>query len=379
MKFTLQRHIALAAMSAVQQAVQSGGTIAILRNVLIHARDGLVDIVATNLDLQVRHTITDANIETEGAVTVDAAKLKDSVSSLSEGADFSFEFNPKVGETDTRAILRSGRARFQMVTLPAKDFPLLDEQVQGGSGFTIAAADLTRLLTIGSSCAASDKSRPYLNVCFIHQAPSGVLRVVSTDTRRLSWIDKAGVEGIEGWAGVVLATQTTDVVTRLLRNEAPDVMVTMDAVETRVAFGIGRSTVVSKVIAGNYVPYANVIPKPARLKAKLVADTDLMIAALNRAMVMMDHETSKVTLHFEESGVAFTTDSANVGELSDVVAAEYEGDPRRIIVNGVYLKDLLARIRTENVVFLIAENPNCITVNETGDSDMLAFLAPQHG
>ena len=159
MKFTLQRHIALTAIGAVQQAVLSGGTIPILRNVLIQAADGMVDIVATNNDLQVRHTIPDVRIEAEGAITVDAGKFKDSVTSLSEGADFSFKFEPKE-DGDQRAILRSGRARFQMVTLPASDFPLLQEEVTGGAGFTIAAADLTRLLTIGGSCSAQDKNPP---------------------------------------------------------------------------------------------------------------------------------------------------------------------------------------------------------------------------
>ena len=185
------------------------------------------------------------------------------------------------------------------------------------------------------------------------------------------------MDGIDGWAGVMLPTQTSDVVTRLMRNEDPEVMVTMDADASRVAFGIGRSTVVSKVIGGNYVPYENVVPKT--VSATLTADTDLMIGALNRALVMMDSETSTVTLYFEESGVAFTTRAASSGELSDAVSGHYEGEARRINVNGLYLKDLLARVRTEEVVFRIADDPVVITINETGDSDMFAFLAPQHG
>ena len=376
MKFTLQRHIALAAMGAVQGAISSG-SVPILKNVLIQAADGIVDITATNNDIQVRHAIPDVRIDVEGAITVDAGKFRDSVNSLSEGADFVFECAPKEGEVDQRASLRSGRARFTMFTLPASDFPTLNEDMSGGAGFTIAAEALIRLFTIGGSCTANEKARPYLNGAFIHQASNKALRVVSTDTRRMSWADKGGVEGIDGWAGVNLPTSTIDVVSRLLRNEAPEAQVTMDAVDTRVAFGIGRSTVVSKVIGGAYVPYERVVP--TSFKAKLTADTDLMIGALNRALVMMDSETSTVTLHFEESGVAFTTRAANAGDAADAVSAEYSGDARHMNVNGAYLKDLLARIRTENVVFRICDDPSVITINETGDSDMFSFLAPQHG
>lgn len=374
MKFTLTRTVALAAINAVQQAVSSATTIPILKNLLLQASDGILEVTGTNMDLQVRHAIPDVRIERDGAITVDAAKFRDSVASLAEGADFLFEHDR--AEPLGRATLRSGRARFTLVTLPARDFPSMDDE-SGAAGLTIDAASMLRLFTIGGACVANDKSRAYLNGLFVHPAPSGALRVVSTDTKRLSWADKAGVEGIAGWKGVILASTTTDILTRLMRNEAPDVPITMDAGDNRVTFGIGRSTVVSKVIAGSYVPYARVVPQS--LQAKMTGDTDLIAGALGRALVMMDAETQTVTLNFEPGAISFGTSSANAGELAEKVDVEYDGEPERMNVNGDNLRILLGLVRTESVVFQIAAGRSCITISETGATDMFSLMAPQQG
>lgn len=374
MKFSLQRHTAMAALGAVQQAVGKTDR-PILKNVLLQAADGILDITATNLDLQVRHTIPDVWIEVDGAITVPAEKLSASVSSLAEGADFVFDIDQsKPG--DQRAVLKSGRAKFTLVTLPPDDFPTMAEE-SGAAGFTLDAAAMLRLMSIGGSCTARGDTRAYLNGAYMHTAANGALRVVSTDTLRLSWADKGGVDGIAGWGGVILSNSSLDILGRLLRSEAPDAPVTVDAGPSRVTFGIGRSTVITKIIAGRYAPYERILPQ--KILGRMEGDTDQIIGALTRALVMMDGETQCLTLSFEDGGVSFDTRAANAGELSERVDVEFGGEAKKVNVNGGYLRDLLSRIRTENVVFRLSDDPMCMTVEETGATDMFSFVGRQRG
>ena len=122
MKATIERAKLLRCLSHVQSVVERRNTIPILSNVLIEASaDGLVKIMATDLDLQVIESLQANSVEGPGSITVSAHLLFDIARKLPDGAEVSLE------TADNRMVVKASRSRFQLPTLPRDDFPMIVE------------------------------------------------------------------------------------------------------------------------------------------------------------------------------------------------------------------------------------------------------------
>ena len=138
MKATIERATLLRCLSHVQSVVERRNTIPILSNVLIEASaNNSVRLMATDLDLQIVESMPAVTVEAPGAITVSAHLLFDIARKLPDGSQVSLE------TADNRMVVKAGRSRFQLPTLPRDDFPVI---VEGDlpTSFEISARIWTR-------------------------------------------------------------------------------------------------------------------------------------------------------------------------------------------------------------------------------------------
>ena len=178
MKFTADREMLLRPLQLVTGVVERRQTLPVLSNVLVVARDGMVSITGTDLEVSLSVLAPGAVIESEGSVTIPARKLTDIWRSLPDGARVSVEIE------ENRAIVRSGRSRFALATLPATDFPDLDA-ADGDLEIRLGRAALSRLLDQVSFSMAQQDVRYFLNGMLLEVTPQHT-RVVATDGHRLA-------------------------------------------------------------------------------------------------------------------------------------------------------------------------------------------------
>ena len=178
MKFTTERESLLRPLQLVTGGVERRQTLPVLSNVLIKAADGAVSITGTDLEVQLVATIDGIDIEQEGAATVPARKLADIWRALGEGAPVSL-----VVEGD-RTIVRSGRSRFALATLPVDEFPDAVTQ-QADVKVSLPLADMQRLLDKTSFAMAQQDVRYFLNGLLLEITDSH-LRAVATDGHRMA-------------------------------------------------------------------------------------------------------------------------------------------------------------------------------------------------
>src|SRR5438552_4310021 len=185
MKVTVERSELLKSLGHVHRVVERRNTIPILANVLLHGDRSKLSLKATDLDIEVTDTIA-AEVAPGGSTTVPAHMFYDIVRKLPEGAQIALEAS---GERAVLAI-RAGRSRFTLQTLPESDFPDLAAGDMTHR-FTLAAADLKRLIDKTQFAISTEETRYYLNGIYLHTsgpANATVLRAVATDGHRLAQV-----------------------------------------------------------------------------------------------------------------------------------------------------------------------------------------------
>ena len=177
MKFTAAREALLKPLQAVIGVVERRQTMPILSNVLLVAKDGELAVTATDLEVEL---VAQAEVDTEsgGEITVSGRKLLDICRALPDGADI------HVSVSGEKLAVRAGRSKFNLATLPAAEFPVV-EDIKAGQAITVTQESLGQLIEKTHFSMAQQDVRYYLNGMLLETTGS-LLRAVATDGHRLA-------------------------------------------------------------------------------------------------------------------------------------------------------------------------------------------------
>ena len=180
MKFSAAREAILSPLQAVIGVVERRQTMPILANILLSARSDELALTATDLEVEL---VAKAKVSLQqgGEITLPGRKFLDIVRALPEGAAVTVSIE---GE---RATVRSGKSRFTLATLPASDFPTV-EDIKAQQSLHIAQSALKRLLDKTHFSMAQQDVRYYLNGMLLEIAEK-VVRTVATDGHRLAYCE----------------------------------------------------------------------------------------------------------------------------------------------------------------------------------------------
>lgn len=356
MKLEIARESLLKPLQQVIGAVERRQTLPALANVLLRAGEQGLQLTATDLEIELR---ADVGVEVErgGEITVAARKLLDICRTLPAGAGISLELD---GE---RVVLRSGRSRFTLATLPAAEFPVIDD-VQGQVEFPLPQADLKRAIDKIAFAMAQQDVRYYLNGLLLELAGDR-LRTVATDGHRLSLCEVAAeLPGDEG-RQVIVPRKGVMELARLLDEDAEEpASVRIGSSHVQVALPGLRLT--SKLIDGRFPDYGRVVPEGG--SNELRADRETLRQALARISILSNEKYKGVRLAMGPEGLRIQTHNPDQEEAEEEVEVAYEGEPLEIGFNVVYLLDILASIEGEEVrVQFTDANSSCLVTDAASD------------
>src|SRR5438045_1877180 len=170
----------LAPLAAVSGIIERRHTLPILSNVLIDGAADTLAFLATDIEIQITARSALAGSKETRALTVGARKLLDILRALPEDAEVSLQAQ------DKRLLVRAGRSRFSLQTLPAEDFPRLAKAAGEPARFTMPQKALRRVLGLVQYAMAQQDIRYYLNGLLM-VVDSGELKLVATDGHRLAF------------------------------------------------------------------------------------------------------------------------------------------------------------------------------------------------
>lgn len=346
MTLSIQRADLARTLAAVTKVVESRQVIPILANVLLQAEGGKLTVTGTDLDIMVS---VSAPADGDLGTTVDAKRLSDIARRLS-GDIVTMEVK------DDSLVVKSGRSRFTLPTLPVGDFPRLD----AGDMPDPFKLDFASLVAPVKFAMSSEQTRYYLCGVHLHNTAEGGIRAVATDGHRLAHNTAAGMPAIPA---VIIPAKTAGVV------PAGEVDVSLSS--NKVRFANADTIIVSKLIDGTFPDYGRVIP--ANNDRELTVDrTDLSQAIGRVASVATERgKAARFTLTADNLAIDMRSDD---GTAHEDVAAEYDGPDMEIGFNSAYIGDVLGALTGETVTVKLSESgsPGIFT----GDSDVLALCMP---
>ena len=349
MKFTINREQLLKPLQQVAGVVERRQTLPVLSNVLLEVSDEGLGLTGTDLELELVARVGLEGESQAGETTVPARKLVDIVKSLPAQAEVKFELD---GE---RLVVRSGRSRFTLSTLPASEFPRLEEG-DGGISFSMDPGTLRSLVDRTAFSMAQQDVRYYLNG-MLFELSSGRFRVVATDGHRLALCD-AEVPELNEETQVIVPRKGVMELARLLGDVEENVSLTVGSNHIRMLTAGASFT--SKLVDGKFPDYDRVVPKGG--EKQVAADREALRQALSRVSILSNEKYRGVRVNLSSGSLALQANNPEQEEAEEELSLEYEGEPLEIGFNVSYLLDVL------NVM-------NASQVNlELGDSNSSALL-----
>lgn len=347
MKVSASREHLLEALQSVIGVVERRQTMPILSNILLSARDNRLRATGTDLEVELV-AAAEVTVQQPGDITVPGRKLLDIVRNLPEKSQVTLT---REGE---RIVLRGGRSRFTLSSLPAAEFPVIEE-IHATHTVAIRAQDCRQLIDKTHFAMAQQDVRYYLNGTLL-ETNGQVLRAVATDGHRLSWCEVALGGTAREMQQIILPRKGVLELQRLLDGEG-EIEIAIGTNHVRVQIGEVRFT--SKLIDGKFPEYGRVIPaEPPRVMS---ASREALRAALQRTAILSNEKYRGVRLTFASGLLTVQAHNPEQEEAEDQLEVSFTGDEIEIGFNVGYLLDALGAVETETVeVGLTDANSSCL-------------------
>lgn len=331
----------LEALQAVAGIVERRHTLPILANVLLRKNGGELELTTSDLEIQVRTQAELGGDNDRYATTVGARKLIDILRTLPTDQVVT------LAAAQNKLTLTGGKSRFTLQTLPADDFPLVNEAVDFGPAFSVPQKTLKGLINQVHFAMAVHDIRYYLNgILFV--AEGRMLTLVATDGHRLG-LAQAQLDNEIPKQEVILPRKTVLELQRLLKDEKDggDGAIEMRFAGNQAKFNFSGMEFVTKLVEGKFPDYNRVIPK--NHKNAVVLGRAALLASLQRAAILTSEKFKGVRVNIEPGTLRIASSNAEQEEAKEELEIDYGGDPIEIGFNVTYLMDVLANINHEMV------------------------------
>jgi DNA polymerase-3 subunit beta len=363
MKLQTQRNELLGALQAVIGVVERRQTMPILSNLLLKAENDVLTVTATDLELELVTRIAVA-VGEPGAITVPARKLLDICRGLPESAEIRLEVR------EQRLRVTSGRSRFVLSTLPATEFPFLDE-IEGGDSVSLPQSTFKRLLERTQFAMAHQDVRYYLNGLLLVIGAQGI-RAVATDGHRLALSDAEFETGIADTRQVIVPRKAVVELLRMLAASDEPVRLTLSDNHIQVHLPDIRFT--SKLIDGRFPDYQRVIPEEG--DKRVTGDREAVRQALSRTAILSNEKFKGVRLSLDENRLSLQAQNPDQEEAEDEIEVQYGDAPIEIGFNVNYLVDALSVMEGDEFTLELTGPDSSGLLREKGDDSSQYVVMP---
>lgn len=347
MKLTASREDLLSPLQSVIGVVERRQTMPVLANVLLSARDDSLSITGTDLEVELVAKST-VSVQSGGDVTVPGRKLLDIFKALPEKTSVTLS-------TDgDRVTLKAGRSAFKLSSLPAAEFPLVDE-INAQQTLTVSQGEFRRLIDKTHFSMAQQDVRYYLNGMLL-ETEGKSLRAVATDGHRLALCETELAARAKTAQQVIVPRKGVLELQRIL---GADGNLELAVGTNHVRAQIGNIRFTSKLIDGRFPEYGRVIP--ANPSKTVEADREVLRQALQRTAILSNEKYRGIRLVVKPDLLTLQAHNPEQEEAEDQIEVGYKGDELEVGFNVNYLLDALAAIDSEKVEIGLSDaNSSCL-------------------
>lgn len=363
MRFSLQREVLLKPLAQVVNVVERRQTLPVLANLLARVDGDLLSLTGTDLEVEMvaRTRVDDAE---PGEITIPARKLFEIVRALPDGSKVT------ITQAGDKVTVAAGRSRFTLASLPANDFPALDE-VDATERVRVGEASLKELIERTAFAMAQQDVRYYLNG-LLFDLRDNALRCVATDGHRLALCEAVLEDTVQTKRQIIVPRKGVLELQRLL--EGGDRQLELEMGRSHIRVKRDDVTFTSKLIDGRFPDYEAVIPIGADREVKL--DREAFRASLQRAAILSNEKYRGVRIEVSPGQVKINAHNPEQEEAQEEIEAETRVDSLVIGFNVNYLLDALSALRDEHVVIQLRDSNSSALVREASSEKCRHVVMP---
>ena len=386
MRFSTSRDTLLRPLRVATGVVERRQTLPVLANLLVEASDEGLTLRGTDLEVEiVARMTTGIDVQQAGATTIPAHKLAEIWQSLPDGMDVS------VALEQDRAVVRSGRSRFALATIPATEFPterstgdLADRAAADAStgetsvdepevDIVLPRSDMHKLLERTKFAMANGDPRYFLNGLLL-ELTSHSLRAAASDGHRMALCTlDGGAAGLQERERAIIPRKSVQDLERLIGDSDEDVRLAVG--KTRLRASQGSYTLTTKLVDGPYPDVDRLIPR--NTDHSVTGDRETLRQALHRAAILSSDRAPEVRLTMEGELLTIRATNPEHEEAEEVVAVDYDGaQSMEIGFNARYIQDVLGALDTESIRVSMPEGNSIALIEGPGAEDSVYIVMP---
>ena len=371
MQFQISKSAILKALTNVSGAVEKRNTIPVLLNVKIEAIDGGLNLTATDMDIVITSS-AEALITKQGSTTIPAQLFFDIIRKIPDTADINIELE----EGGSNIKITYSRSKFSLPCLDPVEFPILSEGDMPVN-FNIKTAELIKIIDQTKFAIPSDETRQYLNGLFLHSLVVNgniELRAVATDGHRLALASsqQSSLTQIISGAisGVIIPKKTVYEIRKIIEGNE-DANIAFSKAKIKVISG--NSTIISKLIDGDYPEYDRVIPKGNDKIVKV--DRKLLFDAVDRVATVAVDKNKSIKVILENNQMILQVKTNDSGDGSEEIEVNFSETIIETGFNSRYFLEIIGQINKDKINLNFRDGVSPVIIN-TDDQNSLYVIMP---
>jgi len=363
MKFTIDRESLIKPLQQVAGVVERRQTLPILSNILLTVKDNKLSMIGTDLEVEMQTHASLINAD-DGEITVPARKFLDICRALPDQASIQLSL------TDNRAVIKSGKSRFVLSTLPSKEFPNIEVN-DSMLGFSVSQATLRHAIERTYFAMAQQDVRYYLNG-MLFEINVNHLTLVATDGHRLAVCNtKESIETDKNQQVIVPRKGVIELL-KLLSDNDQNIDIRLG--NNFIHFSTADMTFISKLIDGRFPDYHNVVPK--NTNKLVICEREILRQALSRVSILSNEKYRGVRMTFSQGLVQILAHNPEQEEAEEEVAIDYQGDDLEIGFNVNYLVDAVSAGSSEQIRLSLSDPNSCCLIEGVDEEDCQYVVMP---
>lgn len=362
MKLICSKSNLLHGVNIVSKAVPTRTTMAILECILIDASSDEIKLIANDMELGIE-TIIDGDIIENGIIALDAKIFSEIVRKLPD--------NEVVIETDAsfKTVITCEKAKFNIIGKSGEDFSYLP-YIERNDPISISQFTLKEVIrqTI-FSIADNDNNRLMTGELF--EINENQLKVVSLDGHRIS-IRNIELKDHYDSKKVVVPGKTLNEISKILPGSVDD-DVTIFITDNHIIFEFLNTTVVSRLIEGEYFKIEQMLSSDYETKVKI--NKRELLDCIDRATLLVKEGDKKPIIMDIQDGVMELKINSFIGSMNEDIDIEKAGKDILIGFNPKFFIDAL-RVIDEEEVSLYMVNPKAPCFIRDDDNQFIYLILP---
>lgn len=336
----------------------------ILANIYCNHLDGKLQMVGTDLEVEISETIDGAEGE-NGSFTVSARKFLDITRMLPENASI---FLKRDGNN---VIVTSGRSRYTLKTLEADEFPRIQAD-NWEERFKIKQLELKTLLDKTAFAMAVQDVRYYLNGVLL-ELEKNTLRAIATDGHRLAQTDIGITLDVNTSRQLIVPRKAVTEINRFLDGDNDGELI-IEVSKNHLKLTKGETVLITKLIDGKFPEFKSVLE--TQLDIQILSNRAEFIDTLNRAAVLTTDRFKGVKLTLESGVLRITANNPEQEEAVEELAVDYGGETIETGYNISYLIEAARVVSTDEIYLNLQGNDGICIIKQPEDSRSTWLVMP---